>query len=74
MSSSMFTNPRMKSAGPLITINALITCCVSAGNPVIPMILSISSYTEILSPVIKWIAINVIHYAIITNIQQNMCD
>ena len=70
----MFTNPRMKSTGSLITINPLIPCCVSAGNPIIPMILSIRSDTKVLSPVIKRIAINVIHNAIMTNTQQNMCD
>ena len=38
------------------------------------MILSISSNAKVLSTVIKRITINVIHYAIITNTQQNMCD
>ena len=70
----MFTNPRVKSAGSLITINALIPRCVSAGNSVIPMILSISCNAKIMSPIIKWVTIYVIHHAIITNAQQNMCD
>ena len=70
----MFTNSRMESTGSLITINALITSCVSAGNPVIPMILGIGSNAEVFSPIIKRIAIDVIHYALITNPQQNMRD